>query len=277
MNEMRDARREYEEIPIPEELEGRVRVGIRQGRAKRAKRAWRRGLGTAAACFAVLVGTLNLSPTVAAAAADVPVLGGLFQILTVRSFTDETGDRTVEVNQPGLTGTDFAQEIDREIQSRVEERLAQAEQIVADAKAAFLATGGTEEEWARRDTAVSVDYEVKSRTDTTVSFVVSSYVSVASAYQEQVFYNLDLAAVRELTLADLLGPDWVTVCNDSIRAQMAAAEDPSVYFEASMGGFSTVDAQTDFYISETGNPVVVFPRATVAIGALGAVAFEIGA
>ena len=106
--------------------------------------------------------------------------------------------------------------------------------------------------------------------------MVNSSVSIANAYQEQFYYNLDLAADKELTLADVLGEDWVTVCNDSIRAQMAAAEDPSVYFDESMGGFSTVDEATDFYINQAGNPVVVFPPYTVAPGAMGYVEFEIG-
>lgn len=120
-----------------------------------------------------------------------------------------------------------------------------------------------------------MDYEIKSQTDTTVSFVVESYVSIASAYQEQFFYNLDLAADRELTLRDVLGENWAALCNDSIRAQMAAAEDPSVYFSEEEGGFSSVDESTGFYLNQAGNAVVVFPRAAVAIGAMGVVEFEI--
>ena len=69
MNDFKEARQAYENTPIPPELEDRVRAGIRQGKANRARRAWRRGLGSAAACFLVVFGTLNLSPTVAAAAA----------------------------------------------------------------------------------------------------------------------------------------------------------------------------------------------------------------
>ena len=118
-------------------------------------------------------------------------------------------------------------------------------------------------------------YEIKSQTPTAVSFVVNSYVTVASAYQEQYFYNLDVANDRELTLADVLGDDWTDQCNQSIREQMAASEDPAAFFDADMGGFTTVDETTGFYLNEKGNPVVVFPRATVAIGAMGTVEFEI--
>ena len=275
MKEFENARMEYEETPVPEELNDRVQAGIRQGKANRVRRIWKRRLGTVAACFVVVVGALNLSPTVAAAAADVPVLGGLFQVLTVRSFTNENEDRTVTVEQPGVTGSDFAAQIDAEIQERVDAKIAEGEQVIAEYKDAFFATGGTQEDWEQHDNKVSVTYEIKSQTDTTVSFVVDSTVSIANAYQERTYYNLDLAENKELTLEDVLGADWVNICNESIKAQMAAAEEPSVYFEESMGGFSTVDETTGFYINEAGNPVVVFPPYTVAIGAMGYVEFEI--
>lgn len=279
MNEFRTAKEAYDQTPIPQELNERVQAGIRQGseayRSAHRRVALRRTLTTAAACFVVVVGTLNLSPTVAAAAADVPVLGGLFQILTVRSYEDTNDDRTVEVEQPGLEGGALAQQVSQEIQERVDAKIAEGEKIIADYKEAFLATGGTEEQWAEKDNTVSVTYDIKSQTDTTVSFVVDSYVSIASAYQEQVYYNLDLAANREITLADLLGENWVEICNESIRTQMAESEDPSVFFSEDMGGFTTVDETTSFYINEAGNPVVVFPKYTVAIGAMGNVEFEI--
>lgn len=276
-NDWKDARKEYENIEIPVELEQRVQKGIRQGRAaRRGKRAALRTAGAFAACFAVLFAGLNLSPVFATACSDVPVVGGLFRVLTVRSYTERSGDRTVEVSQPAVSGADaFAEKINAEIQERVDEKITEGNQLVSEYKEAFLSTGGTEAEWKQHDNQVSVTYEIKSQTDSTVSFVVDTSVSIASAYQEQFFYNLDVAGDRELTLQDVLGDDWVQMCNDSVRAQMAASSDPSVYFGADMGGFSTVDADTDFYLGADGNPVLVFPRATVAIGAMGPVEFEI--
>ena len=226
-----------------------------------------------AACLVLVVGTLNVSPTVAAAAADVPVLGGLFQVLTVRSYQDTNEDRTVEVEQPGISGGALAQQVSEEIQKRVDAKIAEGEEIIADYKEAFLATGGTEEQWAEKDNTISVTYDIKSQTDTTVSFVIDSYVSIANAYQEQVYYNLDLAEGRELTLEDVLGEDWVSLCNDVISAEIA--EHPDDFFDTSMGGFTTVDETTSFYINEAGNPVVVFPEYTIAPGAMGVQEFEI--
>ncbi len=280
MNDFKQAKEAYDAVPIPAELADRVRAGIRQGRkarerARLLRRAKRFAL-SAAACFAVLLAGLNLSPGFSAAAAEAPVLGGLFRVLTVRSFTDADGDRTVTVEQPAVEDESaFAAAVNAEIQKRVEEKTAEGERLVAEYKEAFFATGGTQEDWERHENAVSVTYAVKSRTDSTVSFVVDSSVSIASAYHEQFFYNLDLAAGKELTLADVLGEDWVAVANDAITAQMAAAEDPSVYFGPDMGGFVTVDETTPFYLNGAGDPVVVFPRGSVAVGAMGDVEFEI--
>ena len=51
MKEFKEARERYEATPIPEELDRRVRAGIRQGRSRYRARRLRRSLGAAAACL----------------------------------------------------------------------------------------------------------------------------------------------------------------------------------------------------------------------------------
>lgn len=270
MNEFNEAKKQEEATPLPAELEARVRAGIAQGQAAyRRRRHTRNGIAATAACVAVTFAALNLSAPFSAAAAEIPVLGPLFEVMTIRDFSQSNGDHTVAVRQPAVSGSELAARVSAEIQARVEEKLAEGEEIVRLTKEAFLSTGGTQEEWAQRDTTVSVDYEIKSQRETTVSFVITSYVSVASAYQEQVYYNLDLAENKLLTLADVLGEDWVERCNSSVRAAIAA--DPDTYFDETMGGFTTVDETTSFYVNENGDAVVVFPRGSIAIGAAGTV------
>ena len=283
MNEFKNAKEEYESMPIPEELNDRVQAGIRQGqknyRASRRSRVLRRSVTGVAACFAVVFGTLNLSPTVAAAAADVPVLGGLFQMLTVRSFAEENGDRTLEVSQPAVENGDaLAQRVNAEIQARVDQHVAEMEQMWKEYHEAFIATGGTEEEWSQRTMDVNVTYEVKSQTDTTVSFVVDLSQCSVYASQTQYYYNLDLANDRDITLRDLLGDDWVSICNTAIQAQIDASVDAdgfTYFFKPEEGGFTTVDETTSFYIREDGVPVVVFPEYSIAAGAAGITEFPI--
>ena len=283
MNKWTSAKNDYEQIPIPEELADRVQAGIRQGKAAHhrsvgARRAWR-SVGTVAACFALLLGGLNLSPTFAAAAADVPVLGGVFQVLTVRSYETTQGQTNYQVSVPEIEAdSDLADKVNAEIQERVDQHLAETKELFAEYKEAFLATGGTEEEWEQRQMDVIVDYEIKSQTSTTVSFVVDLFQGSFNAYNQQYFYNLDLENDRDITLKDLLGEDWVNICNTAIQAQIDASVDEdgfTYFFPADQGGFTTVDENTSFYIRDDGVPVVVFPRYSIAAGAAGAVEFPI--
>ena len=279
MNEFNQAKNDYENTPIPEELNDYVQEGIRQGRARyrrghRNRVLWR-SFSAAAACCVVMVGTLNLSPTVAAAAADVPVLGGLFQVLTVRSYETEKDQVHYQVEVPEVASdADIAQRVNAEIQARVDQHVAEMEQMWKEYHEAFIATGGTEEEWSQRTMDVNVTYEVKSQTDTTVSFVVDLSQCSVYASQTQYYYNLDLANDRDITLRDLLGDDWVSICNTAIQAQIDASVDAdgfTYFFKPEEGGFTTVDETTSFYIREDGVPVVVFPEYAIAAGAAGIV------
>ena len=274
MNEFDQAREDYQSIPIPEELNDRVRAGIRQGQAahrRASRRPLYRTVGTCAACLAVLVGALNLSSTFAAAAADVPVLGGLFQVLTVRSFETVEDGIDYDVSVPEVeANSDVADRINAEIQERVDAHLAQAQADWDDYKDAFLATGGTEEEWADREMNVLIDYEIKSQTDTTVSFVVDFGEGWITAQQQRYCYNLDLANDKDITLADVLGEDWVGICNDAVNAKIAADES-GLFFTPEQGGFTTVDDATSFYLNEDGSVTLVFPEYSIAAGAAGIV------
>ena len=281
MNEFKNAKEEYDNTPIPAELSQRVQAGIREGKARYRARRGRtiRRWGATAACFAVLLAGLNLSPTIAKAAAEVPVLGGLFQVLTFVDY-DKTEDGIhydVSVPQVEAEG-DLAEKVNAVIQEKVDAHLAKAQRDWNDYREAFFATGGTEEEWADREMDVIVDYEIKSQTDTRVSFVVTLAEGWVASMEERYYYNLDLSENRDLTLRDYLGEDWVNVCNASIQKQIDESVDEegfTFFFTPEMGGFTTVDENTGFYVREDGTVVVCFPEYSIAAGAAGMPEFPI--
>lgn len=279
MKEFDQARLEYENTPLPPELSGRVQAGIREGRARRQKRRFAKRLAGCAACFAVLLAALNLSPTLAHAAAEVPVLGGLFQVMTFINFDMSDGGINYAVSVPRLeSDQDLAETVNAAIQERVDLHMERARQDWADYQEAFFATGGTEEEWAGREMDVFVGYEVKRQTDTQVSFVVTLGEGWVASREERYYYNLDFAEGRDLTLQDVLGEDWVEICNRAIQEQIAASVDDegfTFFFTPEEGGFTTVDETTSFYIREDGVPVVAFPRYAIAAGAAGIPEFPI--
>lgn len=280
MNEFKEARETYLDTPVPAELADRVQAGIRQGRENRRRarrKALRRSAGTLAACFALLIGTLNLSPTVAAAAADMPVLGGLFRVLTFISYDASDGGINYVVSVPRLeteAGSALAGRVNDAIQAKVDAHLEKARRDWEEYQEAFFATGGTEEQWAGREMDVTVGYEIKSQTDTRVSFVVTLAEGWVASMEERYYYNLDLAEDRSLTLRDLLGEDWAETCNDAVQAYIDASVDEegfTYFFTPDEGGFTTVDENTSFYIREDGAVVVTFPKYAIAAGAAGVV------
>lgn len=279
MNEFRSAKEAYDNTPIPEELSERVQAGIREGKARyRARRTVRRW-GATAACFAVLLAALNLSPTIARAAADVPVLGGLFRVLTVISYDASDGGINYMLSVPRLEAdSERAEAVNAAIENRVQRHLLKAQRDWEEYKDAFFATGGTEEDWAGREMDVIVDYEIKSQTDSRVSFVVTFAEGWVASMEERYYYNLDLAENLDLTLRDYLGEDWVEICNAAIEQQIADSVDEegfTYFFTPEMGGFTTVDETTGFYVREDGTVVVCFPKYSIAAGAAGIPEFPI--
>ena len=281
MNEFKNAKEEYDNTPIPAELSERVQKGIQQGKARYRARRGRtvRRWASAAACFCAVMAALNLSPTIAKAAADVPVLGGLFQVLTFVDY-DKTEDGIhYDVSAPQVEAEGaLAEKVNAAIREKVDQHLAKARQDWDDYREAFFATGGTEEEWAGREMDVIVDYEIKSQTDSRVSFVVTLAEGWVASMEERYYYNLDLAENRDLTLRDVLGEDWVNVCNASIERQIADSVDEegfTFFFKPEDGGFTTVDETTGFYVREDGTVVVCFPEYSIAAGAAGIPEFPI--
>lgn len=223
-------------------------------------------IGIAAALVLVLV-------TCAAAASR------LFQITPFSTNNKSEDGIDYSVSAPKVEAeSELAEKVNAAIQEKLEVHLAKARQDWQDYKDAFFATGGTEEEWAGCEMDVTVDYEIKSQTDSRVSFVVSFAEGWVTSYEERCYYNLDLAGDRELTLRDLLGEDWVAVCNAAIREQIDERTDANgvtEFFSPEEGGFTTVDESTSFYIREDGKVVVCFPKYSIAAGSAGNVEFLI--
>ena len=273
------ARARYAQTPVPEELSFAVASAIRTGsRRRRAGRGLRRGLtgGLAAcACFVLLV---NANPTFARAVSDVPVLGGLARVFTVSEYTIDDRDRLIDVRLPALelpSSTDLEQRINTEIRARIDQVLQEAEDRVRATRDAFVSTGGNPEEFI--PVVITVDYDIKCQNEQYLSFVLTKTETVASAYTEVYTYNIDLEAGREVTLRDLLGPDYVALANAAVEAGIAAHEaaDPDATYFHDEIGFTSIDEDQAFYINEAGNPVILFEKYEIAPGYMGQPEFEV--
>lgn len=279
MNEsLKRARARYQSPEVPQELSFAVASALREGERRRARRrAVRRSLGgglAACACFCLLV---NGSPAFAAALSDVPVLGALARIVTVENYQINDREHLIDVRLPALadTGdTDLEQRINTEIRTRIDQVLDEAEARARETRDAFVETGGRAEDFM--PIIIDVDYEVKCSNGQYLSFVLTKTETLASAYTEYFIYNLDLSVGRELTLPDLLGPDWKALCDQAVRDGIARSEaQGGVFFAPGEGGFAGVDDEQKFFLSADGDVVLLFEKYEIAPGSMGTLEFPV--
>ncbi|MCI9313740.1 MAG: DUF3298 domain-containing protein [Lachnospiraceae bacterium] len=285
MKEMEKGRETYENVRIPEELQQKVSQAVESSRMKRERRRrlsrfLLRTAGTAALLAAALTVALNTSEVFAMEARKIPVVGGLVKIMTIRSYERSEREMQVKVEVPGVdlgeTDNGLSEEVNEQIEKMTAQYEAEALQRADEYKEAFLATGGTEEEWIEHDIRVRVWYEIKSQTEEILSFAVKGTESWTSAYAQTRYYNLDLKTNTCLTLEDLLGEDYMTIADGQIREQIAERiQTGAVFLSSSEGGFAGIGEDVAFYINERGNPVIVFEKYAIAPGSAGEVEFEI--
>ncbi len=293
MSRLEKMKENYNQIPIPKELNVRIQQEIQKSQRQweekrkaiqrqRFQKVIRRVEATAAAACILFTAALNISPVFAKEAAQLPVIGGLARVLTFRSYETEKNDIAVSVEIPTIemiaadtkiTADNINQEILALCSQYADDAVLRAEEY----RTAFLGTGGTPEEWAQHNIKITVNYEIKQQNSDYLSVVIRGTESWTNAYSETNYYNLDVNTGELVTLKDILGSDYMELANAQIRKQITERQKAGeLFFTAEEGGFTGISENTKFYINETNRPVIVFERYEIAPGSSGDIEFEIG-
>ena len=283
MSILKKAKKAYHSIEIPQELDYVVNKAISRSKShkKNIGILWvKRSTATLATTFALFVILLNTNESFAKAMEDVPVIGSIAEVFTVREYKEENDTDLIEAKIPAIKNTgneELEDRINYEISSKINEVLEEAKQRAEEYKEAVLATGGTMEDYI--PTQINIDYKITYQDDNIISFVITKSESAASAYQEQYFYNIDIQNGKELNLRDVLGEDYKKIVdeevNKQIRERMEKNEE-NIYFTAEEGGFYGIENEyQDFYIDENKKATVVFQKYEIAPGYMGIQNFEI--
>lgn len=293
MRDLRDAKKIYDNIVIPDELESRLLETLNNAQKPKKKgqlvRFSRRAAATAAALFICFTAGLNTSQSFAMEASQLPVIGSIAKVLTMRSYEMTEDTTTTKVDVPEIQVTADNKEVataitdvNAEIESIVDAFTSQKYNEIAEYKKAFFETGGTEEDWLEHMIDVNVNYEVKYQDDTKLSILLDTWISYSSFQQERHFYNIDLTTGKELTLTDLLGEDAYTYASEVVLEQMkkqVSSDSDAIFWgvneEDTMNEFIGVDEETPFYINEAGNIVISYDKYEAGPGAMGIQEFEL--
>lgn len=271
----------YNGIEIPESLDAVVKEAIAEGQAKRHRTRvlhMLRRAGSAAAIFAVCIITaINLSPTFAAAACELPAVGGLCRILLFREYHAEDPIRYVDAEIPQLENTDKPEleaRVNQEIRKVVQQYVTESEARSKAYYDAFVETGGDPEDFV--PLGITVDYETKYIGQEYVSFVVSQRETRFDAYNFDYYYNIDLESGEKITLRDWFGPQYRQIVAESIEATIAgwSEEQRSILWD-DLSIADLISEDTNFYLNQAGQIVVVIEKYQAAYGAAGDLEFTI--
>lgn len=269
-----------EQIPVPESVHQRTEMLLDSLPEKEAKPKLRilhtttRRLISTAACvlFVMLVLLPNMSVTYAHAMENIPIIGDLVEIFTIRNYfysddRHELDAEVPEVNDPSNEQvSDLINKDVNELTSAVIQKFYDDLEISHD-------TGYG---------SIYIDYETVTNTDEwfTLKLTVSEVQASSNTYFK--FYHIDRTNGTYVTFGDLIDSEDFGAIEQIIRAQMEAemAADPDVVYwtEDTELGQSITALSTDqnFYFDDAGNLVIVYNKYEVAPGSMGCPEIVIG-
>ncbi|MFJ6209553.1 DUF3298 domain-containing protein [Lysinibacillus sp. NPDC092081] len=275
---LKELEKQYNEVPIPKELDFVVESALKQGKKKRKNRAPQWLLGTAAAAMLFTAG-LNVSPAMARTLSDIPIVGSVVKVLTWTEYEvkEETYDADIKVPSiENLENKDLANALNEKYRS-------EGKALYND----FIAEVGDLKANGGGHLGVDSGYDVKTDNDQILSIGRYTVNTVASSSTTMHYDTIDKQNEILITLPMLFkGDSYIKAISENIKEQMReqAAKDPDKVFWVKGGGipdnelfdeFNAIKADQQFYISDKGKLVISFDKYEVAPGAMGLLEFEI--
>lgn len=272
MRRPEDVKRSLEATVVPEELDLVVRRAIEKTEKAIGRERRRRWLGASAAAFAILAGSVNLSPDFAQSLERIPVVGSVVRVLSFRFDGVESENVHAEIEAPVIKGLE-----DEKLQQVLNEKYMEESRALYDS---FMEEMGPIVEEGGH---MGVDSGFVVETDTDRILSIGRYVvnTVGSSSTTFSYDTIDKEEGLLITLPSLFtGDTYVerisTYLKEEMRRRMAADEGQVYWIDQEMvEGFDTIDPQQSFFLTEEGKLVIVFDKYEVAPGYMGVQRFEI--
>lgn len=280
------AKEKYQKQEIAEELSFVTEQALYRGKKKwRYSRTAVHILTSAAAFFLCFIIGINTSTAFAGMIYDIPMLGKMARLFTFTSYEEENDESYLSVSIPEIKNTgnsELEDRVNQEIRLKMSEVIKEAEERAKENQQAFLDTGGDPKDIWRME--ITIDYELKCSTEEQLSFVIWKSESYGNFALTQYFYNIDLKTGEDLTLRDLLGPNYQDICNRAVQEgiEKRKAEDEQAFFYGDSSwdaelGFTGISEDQTFYLNEHEEVVLVFDKYSIAPGYMGILEFTVPA
>ena len=284
---LKSLQKEYMEPQMTIEQLSRLKMKMqgakRENRKERNRTRVARLTATAAALVIALIALPNMSPTIAYAMEQIPVIGQLVKVVTFRDYKYEDEQYRADIEIPELVIEAESQEVQAEktLENTTDEINMEIQEISNELLNEF--ENHMREELGYKE--LIVKSEVLLTTQEYFTLKLSCYQGEASGYTGNYFYTIDLASGKCLQLKDVFAEDtdYINPISENIKEQMRnrMVQDENVYYwmndEIDELNFKTITEETSFYINEKNNVVISFNQGEVAPMYIGDVEFEIPA
>ena len=241
MKKLEKAKEVYEAIKVPNELNYVVNKAILDKKKKKKSVLIyvKYAVTTVACTFLTFIFMLNVNSSFATNISEIPIIGDMAKVFTIKEVNEEDKTKLINAKVPALenTGnTELEKRINYEIMLKMNEILEEAEKRAAEYKEAVIETGGNEYDY--QPINIQIDYKVGYSNDKVVSFMISKSETLANAYTEIYFYNVDIETGKKLNLRDVLGNEYKQIVDTTIYKEIEErSKNPdNIYFTADEGG-----------------------------------------
>jgi hypothetical protein len=278
-------KKEYMDVPIPQELDFVVKRALKESGIKMTKMKERKkkfsGIAkiavSIAAAIAIMIVGVNTSPVFAENLSKVPLVGGIVKVLTFREYAVNEDMYNADIKTPAISGLE-----NKNLENSLNKKyLQENEQLYKQ----FMIEMEDLKKQGGGHLGVDSGYVVKTDTDRILSvgrYVVNTMASSSTTFE---YDTLDKQKEILITLPSLFRDDsYVDVISENIKQQMRKqhqADDSKMYWVEGVekGGlvelFEKIAKEQNFYINTNGKLVISFNKYEVAPGYMGVVEFII--
>ena len=284
---LQSLQKEYLKKAMSEEQLSRLKTKMEEAKCENRKERRNaritRITATAAALAIAFITLPNLSPTIAYAMEQMPILGRFVKVVTFRNYEYEDEQHKAEVVIPEIVIDDQipVEQLQSVLENTTNEMNAEIQKISKELLVEFV--NHIRDELGYKE--LIVKSEVVTTTQDYFTLKLSCYQSEASGYEWDYFYTIDLTSGKKLELKDIFvdGVDYITPISENIkeqmRSQMEKDENISYWLDDEMeeSNFNEITEETNFYINQNNDVVICFNEGDVAPMYMGIIEFEIPA
>lgn len=276
MDKIKKLKSEYEKITINPDFKERT-INMIKNKNKKSY-ITKIFASTAAAVVIASVAAFNISPSLAYAAKDIPVLNKIVKVVTLGRYESSENGYSAEITSPkieGLLDKELEDKLNKEFKDNADALILAYENDVKQLKKEF----GDE----TVHMGVQSDYIIKTDNDDYLSLDVYILYTAGSSSTKHTFYTIDKKTGELVTLKSLFkdGADYITPISSYIISEMKRMnKEEGGYFwvdkdETPFDVFEKIKPDQNFYINPNGELVICFDKYDVAAGAQGSPEFVI--